>query len=54
MGGGKGDVTHFAFVVRPGRIIFEMDGIEEKVAREALRRAAHKLSVQTKFVKREE
>ena len=54
MGGGKGDVTHFAFVVKPGRIIFEMDGIDEETAREALRRASHKLSVKTKFVMREE
>ena len=53
MGGGKGDVTHFASVVKPGRIIFEMDGIDEETAREALRRASHKLSVKTKFVMRD-
>lgn len=50
MGGGKGDVDHFVFPVRPGRVLFEVDGVSETIAREALRRAGHKLPVQTKFV----
>jgi len=53
MGGGKGSLDHFVAVVRPGRILFEMGGVEEKVAREALRLAAFKLSVPTKFIKKE-
>ncbi|MDD5145808.1 MAG: 50S ribosomal protein L16 [Candidatus Pacebacteria bacterium] len=51
MGGGKGAVDHYAFPIRPGRIIFELEGIKEDVAREALRIAADKLPVKTKFVK---
>jgi large subunit ribosomal protein L16 len=50
MGSGKGAVDHFVAVVRPGRIIFEMDGVELTQAKEALRRASHKLSVRTKIV----
>lgn len=53
MGSGKGAVEHFVAVVRRGRILFEMDGIDESVAREALRLAAHKLPVRTIFVKRD-
>ena len=52
MGGGKGSVDHYAVPVKPGRILFEMDGIEESLAKEALRLAAHKLPIKTKFVKR--
>jgi large subunit ribosomal protein L16 len=52
MGGGKGDVDHFVAVVKPGRIIFEIDGVEESLAREGLQKASHKLPVKTKFVKR--
>jgi len=52
MGGGKGTVSHYVFPIKPGRIIFEVDGVEEKTAREALRKGADKLSVKTKFVKR--
>lgn len=52
MGKGKGDVDHFAAVVRPGRILFEIDGIDEKLAIEAMKRAARKLSVATSIVKR--
>jgi len=51
MGGGKGAVSHYVFPVKPGRILFEMDGIPEPIAREALRRAAGKLPLKTKFVK---
>lgn len=50
MGSGKGAVDHFVCVVRPGRVLFEMAGVTEELAREAMRLAAHKLSVQTKFV----
>lgn len=52
MGGGKGAVTHFVFPVRPGRIIFEMDGIPEDMAKKALIMAGHKLPFKTKFVKK--
>lgn len=52
LGGGKGSVDHYVAPIKPGRIIFEMDGVGEEVAREALRRAAHKLPVKTKFVKK--
>ena len=52
MGGGKGSVDHYAVLVKPGRIIFEMDGVSEETAREAMRRASHKLPIPTKFVKR--
>jgi large subunit ribosomal protein L16 len=48
--GGKGDVEGFVAVVRPGNMLFEMAGVTEKEAREALRLAAQKLSVKTKFV----
>lgn len=53
MGKGKGSVDHFVVPLRRGRVIFEMDGIDESVAREALRLAGHKLPVRTKFVKRQ-
>lgn len=52
MGGGKGSVDHYAFSIRPGRIIFEMEGVREEIAREALRMAADKLPIKTKFIKR--
>ncbi len=52
MGGGKGRVDHYVYPVKPGRIIFELDGIEENQAREAFRKASHKLPIKTKFVKR--
>ena len=54
MGSGKGAVDHFAAVIKPGRILFEMDGVTREVAKEAMRLAEHKISVQTKFVSREE
>lgn len=53
MGGGKGNVDHFVAVVRPGRIIFEIDGVPRDVAKEAFRLASHKLRVETKFVEKE-
>ena len=54
MGAGKGEIDHWSAVVKPGRIIFEVGGIDENIAQEALRRAGHKLSVKTKIVTREE
>lgn len=53
MGGGKGAVDHFVAVVRPGQMIFELAGVTEEIAREALRLAAHKLSVKTLMMKKE-
>lgn len=50
MGGGKGSIDHYAAKIRPGRILFEMDGVSEEVAREAMRLAAHKLPVRTRFI----
>ncbi|WP_085520771.1 50S ribosomal protein L16 [Tuberibacillus sp. Marseille-P3662] len=54
MGSGKGAPEGWVAVVKPGKIMFEVGGVSEEVAREALRLASHKLPVQTKFVKREE
>jgi large subunit ribosomal protein L16 len=54
MGSGKGAPEGWVAVVKPGRIMFELDGVSEEVAREALRLASHKLPIKTKFVKREE
>jgi large subunit ribosomal protein L16 len=53
MGKGKGAVTYWVAVVKPGRVMFEMAGVPEETAKEALRLAANKLSVKCKFVKRE-
>jgi len=53
MGSGKGSLDHFSAVVKPGRIIFEMDGIEKDVAKEAMRRASYKLPVKVKFIVKE-
>lgn len=50
MGGGKGAVDHYVAVVRRGTVMFEMDGVIEEQAREAMRLAAYKLPVKTKFV----
>ena len=50
MGSGKGAVDHYAAVVKPGRILFEMDGVTADMAKEAMRRAAHKLPIKTKFI----
>lgn len=52
MGKGKGSVEFWVAVIKPGRVLFEMSGVEESVAREALRLASHKLPCKTKFVKR--
>ena len=52
MGSGKGSVEFYAAVVKPGTILFEMDGVPEHLAREAFRLAGHKLPVSTKFIQR--
>lgn len=52
MGGGKGGVDHYVFPVRPGRVLFELEGIKEEMAREAFRKASDKLPIKTKFIKR--
>jgi large subunit ribosomal protein L16 len=54
MGSGKGNPEYWVAVIKPGRVMFEMGGVSEERAREALRLAAHKLPVKTKFVKRED
>ena len=53
MGSGKGSVEFWVAVVKPGRVLFEMAGVSEDIAKEAMRLAGHKLPVKTKFVKRE-
>lgn len=53
MGSGKGSVEFWVAVVKPGRVLFEMAGVAEDIAKEAMRLAGHKLPVKTKFVKRE-
>ncbi len=50
MGGGKGSVDHYVFPVKPGRVLFEMDGVSVEKAREALRLAGFKLPVRTRFI----
>lgn len=52
MGSGKGDIKGYEVEILPGRMIFEIDGVEEEVAREAFRKASNKLPVKTKFVSR--
>ena len=54
MGSGKGNPEYFAAKVKAGPVLFEMKGVPEEVAREAMRLASHKLPVKTKFIKREE
>lgn len=54
MGSGKGNPEFWVAVVKPGRIMFELSGVDEELAREAMRRAGHKLPIKTKFVTREE
>ena len=50
MGSGKGDIETHVAVIKPGRVLFELAGVSEAVAREAFRKAAHKIPMQTKFV----
>jgi len=52
MGGGKGKVIHYAFPIKPGRVILELEGVEEEKAREVLEKAAAKFPIKTKFIKR--
>ena len=54
MGSGKGDPAHFVCEVSPGRILFEVEGVTEEVAREAMRKATAKLPLTARFVRREE
>ena len=53
MGSGKGSPEYWVSVVKPGRVMFEMDGVSEEVAREAMRLASHKLPIKCKFVTKE-
>ncbi len=52
MGGGKGSVSHYVYPIKPGRIIFELEGVDEELAQRALRKATDKLPIKTKFVKK--
>ena len=54
MGKGKGSVDHFVAVVKPGRVLFEMDGVKIETAKEAMRLSSHKLGIRTKFVRKDE
>ena len=54
MGSGKGSPEYWAAVVKPGRVMFEMDGVSEEVAREAMRLAMHKLPIKCKFMVKEQ
>ena len=54
MGSGKGNVDHWVAVVKRGRMLFEIGGVEKETAKEAMRRASHKLPVSTRFVSRDE
>ena len=53
MGSGKGSPEYWVAVVKPGRILFEMDGVSEEIAKEAMRLATHKLPIKCKFIKKE-
>jgi len=53
MGKGKGDPDHWVDVIRPGKVLFEIEGVDEPLAREAMRLAAHKLPIKTRFISRE-
>lgn len=52
MGGGKGGVDHYVFAVKPGRMIFELDGVKEDYAKEIFKKAGDKLPVKTRFISR--
>lgn len=52
MGGGKGSVDHYVFPIRPGRIIFELEGVKESEVQEIFRKASDKLPIKTKIVKK--
>ena len=53
LGSGKGEVDAYAAVIKPGRVLFEVGGVTEEIAREALRRASHKIGIKTKIISRE-
>jgi len=53
MGSGKGAVDHYVYAIKPGRMIFEIDGLKEEIAKEALEGAGRKLPIKTKFVKKD-
>ncbi len=53
MGGGKGNVEFYVAPVEPGRVLFELEGVNEKIAQEALRKAAFKLPIKTTFIKKD-
>ncbi len=53
MGKGKGAPDHYVAVIKPGRVLYEIDGVEEKIAKEACRLAAHKLPLKTRVITRE-
>lgn len=52
MGGGKGEVSHYVYPIKPGRIIFEVDGVSRKIARDALLQASRKLPIKTKIIEK--
>ena len=52
MGGGKGAVDHYVFPIKPGRILFELEGIKEEDAKDAFRKAGDKLPIKTRFIKK--
>jgi large subunit ribosomal protein L16 len=54
MGGGKGSVDHWVAVVKPGRVLFELGGVKEEIAHEALKRAAQKLPIKCKIIGRDD
>lgn len=54
MGKGKSGPDHWVAVVKPGRMLYELDGVDEEIAREAFRRASHKLALNTRFVARDD
>ncbi len=53
MGSGKGDIEQYVAKIKPNRVLFEIGGISEEIAREALRKAGHKIPMKTKFIKKE-
>ena len=53
MGSGKGDIEEYVAVIKPGRVIFELSGVTETIAKEAMRKAAHKLPFATRFIMKE-
>ncbi|MEO8581322.1 MAG: 50S ribosomal protein L16 [Patescibacteria group bacterium] len=54
MGSGKGEIEEYVAVVRPGKILFELGGVSQEMAKEALRKAAHKIPMKTKFIQKDE